>query len=81
MENTNPITFDGEALEEVKKFTCLYSIIDEQGGSDVDVKARIGKTRKALLQLKNIWNSTTTVSQYQSHNPHYERQDSSTIQN
>ncbi|VDP16589.1 unnamed protein product, partial [Schistosoma margrebowiei] len=33
------------------------SIIDEQGGSDAKVKARIGKARTAFLQLKNIWNS------------------------
>ncbi|VDO63231.1 unnamed protein product [Schistosoma margrebowiei] len=32
-------------------------IIDEQGGSDADVKARIGKARTAFLQLRNIWNS------------------------
>ncbi|VDP19279.1 unnamed protein product [Schistosoma margrebowiei] len=32
-------------------------IIDEHGGSDADVKAWIGKTRAAYLQLKNIWNS------------------------
>ncbi|VDP49706.1 unnamed protein product [Schistosoma margrebowiei] len=40
---TNPITIDGEDLEDVKTFTYLGSIIDEQGGSDADVKARIGK--------------------------------------
>ncbi|VDP09438.1 unnamed protein product, partial [Schistosoma margrebowiei] len=38
---TNPITIDGEALEDVKTFTYLNSIIDEHGGSDEDVKARI----------------------------------------
>ncbi|VDP38135.1 unnamed protein product [Schistosoma curassoni] len=38
---TNPITIDGEDLEDVKIFTYLGSIIDEQGGSDADVKARI----------------------------------------
>ncbi|VDO64417.1 unnamed protein product [Schistosoma margrebowiei] len=54
---TNPITIDGEYLEDVKTFTYLGSIIDEQGGSDADVKARIGKARAAYLQLKNIWNS------------------------
>ncbi|VDP87381.1 unnamed protein product [Schistosoma mattheei] len=54
---TNPITIDGEDLEDVKTFTYLGSLIDEQGGSDADVKARIGKTRAAYLQLKNIWNS------------------------
>ncbi|VDO83639.1 unnamed protein product [Schistosoma curassoni] len=54
---TNPITIDGEDLEDVKTFTYLSSIIDEHGGSDADVKARIGKARIAYLQLKNIWNS------------------------
>ncbi|CAH8469805.1 unnamed protein product [Schistosoma intercalatum] len=56
-ECTNPITIDGEDLEDVKTFTYLGSIIDEQGGSDADVKARIGKARAAYLQLKNIWSS------------------------
>ncbi|VDO68746.1 unnamed protein product [Schistosoma mattheei] len=54
---TNPVTVDGEDLEDVKTFTYLDSIIDEHGGSDVDVKAQIGKARAAYLQLNNIWNS------------------------
>ncbi|VDP25506.1 unnamed protein product [Schistosoma mattheei] len=37
-ENSNPITLDGETLEDVESFTHLGSIIDEQGGSDADVK-------------------------------------------
>ncbi|VDP42392.1 unnamed protein product [Schistosoma curassoni] len=56
-ENSNPITLDGETLEDVDPFTYLGSIIDKQEGSDADVKARIGKARAAFLQLKNIWNS------------------------
>ncbi|VDO80521.1 unnamed protein product [Schistosoma margrebowiei] len=56
-ENNNPITLDGETLENVESFTYLGSIIDEQGGSDADVKTRIGKARTAFLQLKKIWNS------------------------
>ncbi|VDP18325.1 unnamed protein product [Schistosoma margrebowiei] len=56
-ENSIPITLDGKTLEDVESFTYLGSIIDEQGGSDADVKARIGKARTAFLQLKNIWNS------------------------
>ncbi|VDP54028.1 unnamed protein product [Schistosoma mattheei] len=51
-----PVTIDGEALEDVKTLTYL-GIIDEHGGSDADVKARIGKARVAYLQLKDIWNS------------------------
>ncbi|VDP52887.1 unnamed protein product [Schistosoma curassoni] len=54
---TNPIKIDGDDLEDVKTFTYMGSIIDEQGRSDADVKVRIGKARTAYLQLKNIWNS------------------------
>ncbi|VDP23616.1 unnamed protein product [Schistosoma margrebowiei] len=54
---TNPVTIDGEDLEDVKTFTYLGSVTDEHGGSDVDVKARIDKARAAYLQLKNIWSS------------------------
>ncbi|VDP41305.1 unnamed protein product [Schistosoma curassoni] len=53
----NRITFDGEALEDATTLTYLGSIIDEQGGSDADVKERIGKARATYLQLKNVWNS------------------------
>ncbi|VDO75699.1 unnamed protein product [Schistosoma margrebowiei] len=56
-ENNNPISLDGETLEDVESYTYVGSIIDEQGGSDADVKARIGKSRTAFLQLKKIWNS------------------------
>ncbi|VDO53967.1 unnamed protein product [Schistosoma margrebowiei] len=55
-ENSNPITLGCETLEDVEFFTYLGNIIDEQGGSDADVKVRIGKARTAFLQL-NIWNS------------------------
>ncbi|VDP57243.1 unnamed protein product [Schistosoma margrebowiei] len=50
----NRFTLDGEDLEDVKNFTYLGSIIDEQDGSDADVKARIGKATAVFLQLKNI---------------------------
>ncbi|VDP19297.1 unnamed protein product [Schistosoma margrebowiei] len=54
---TNPITIDGDDLEDSKTFTYLGSIIDEHGGSDANVKARIGKARAVYSQVKNIWNS------------------------
>ncbi|VDO52564.1 unnamed protein product [Schistosoma margrebowiei] len=54
---TDQITLDGETLEDIKTFTYLSSITDVHGGSDADVKERIGKARAAYLQLKNIWNS------------------------
>ncbi|VDP67467.1 unnamed protein product [Schistosoma mattheei] len=52
-EDTNLITLDGDSGTR-EKFTYLGSIVDEHGGSDAYVNARIGKTRVALLQLKNI---------------------------
>ncbi|KAH9587037.1 Laminin subunit gamma-1 [Schistosoma haematobium] len=51
---TNPITIDGEDLEDVKTFTYLGSIINEHGGSDADVKAQNDRAGAASLQLKNI---------------------------
>ncbi|VDP38352.1 unnamed protein product, partial [Schistosoma margrebowiei] len=53
---TNPITSDGD-LKDLKTFTYLGNLSDEHGGSDADVKARIGKTKEAYLQSGNIWNS------------------------
>ena len=35
----------------------MGSVVDKMGGTDADVKARIGKARAAFLQLKNVWNS------------------------
>ncbi|VDP51271.1 unnamed protein product [Schistosoma margrebowiei] len=55
-KNTNPITYDGETVEEVESLTYLVNIIDEREGSDSDVKARTENARKAFLQLKDIWN-------------------------
>ncbi|VDO55202.1 unnamed protein product [Schistosoma margrebowiei] len=40
----------------------MTSFVDQQGGSNADVKAKIPKARAAFLQLKNIWNSKQTQS-------------------
>lgn len=55
--STAPIMLEGEALEEVDEFTYLGSIVNKQGGTDADVRVRIGKARIAYLQLKNIWSA------------------------
>ncbi|VDP19514.1 unnamed protein product [Schistosoma margrebowiei] len=76
-ENTNTISLDREAVEEVETSIYLDSIINQQGGSDSNVSASIVKAMTAFLQLKNIWNSKEmSVNQYQSHNLQYKRQDS-----
>ena len=59
----NPVTVENEGLEEVDSFKYLGSIIDKQGGTDVDVIARIGRARVAFHLLKNIWTSNEIRTQ------------------
>ena len=42
----------------VECFTYLGSNVDKMGGSDADVKIRIGKARTAFHQLNNVWASS-----------------------
>ena len=49
-----PITLEGTILEDVESFTYLGSIIDRQGGTDADIKARIGKARVTFNQMKKV---------------------------
>ena len=49
---------EGEALDEVESFTYLGSIVDNTGGAEADIRARIGKARAAFQQLKNVWRSS-----------------------
>ncbi|VDP24714.1 unnamed protein product [Schistosoma margrebowiei] len=56
-ENTNTTTLNGETLEQVNKFTCLDSIIDEQRGSESVVMLSVSNVRTTFTQLKNIRNS------------------------
>ena len=44
-------------LPKLVSFTYLGSVVDIQGGTEADVKARIGKARAAFLQLKNVWST------------------------
>ena len=50
----NPVTLREEPLEEVDSFTYLGSIINLQGGTDEDVKARIQKARTAFVILRKV---------------------------
>ena len=52
-----PITVSDEPIREVESFTYLGSTVDKQGGTDSDIKSRIGKARSAFIMLKNIWAS------------------------
>ena len=54
---TEPVQLDDDLLEEVDSFTYLGSVVDIQGGTEADVKARSGKSRAVFPQLKNICSS------------------------
>ena len=47
-----PVTVGGQPIREVESFAYL---VDQQGGTDRDVTARISKARVAFVMLKNIW--------------------------
>ena len=48
-----PVTIEGEELGEVESFTYLGSVMDKSGGTDADVKTRIGKARSAFKTTTN----------------------------
>jgi len=52
------IKLKGEDLEDFKSFTYLGSIITESGGTEEDVKSRIGKARLAFNTLRPVWNAS-----------------------
>ena len=52
-DSKEQVTLHGRPVEVVNSFTYLGSIIDQQGGTDADVNARIA--RIAFIQLKKIW--------------------------
>ena len=56
---------DGQEIEKTDLFSYLGSVIDVQGGAYADVKAGIGKARRAFSSLKPIWirRSKTDLSQ------------------
>ncbi len=61
--STEPVKLRGKPLEEVESFTYLLSIIDNQAGTDADVKAKIGKARAASSR----WRMCGTLDAYNTH--------------
>lgn len=52
------VQVDGEELEMVSKFVYLGGTVTQEGGSDEDIKSRLGKARAAFSKLRNIWKSS-----------------------
>ena len=58
-ESTANIKVEGKSLEEVDTFTYLGSGVGTTGGTEEDIKARIGKARGAFVMLNKIWKDRT----------------------
>ena len=56
------VSVSGARIEEVNEFTYLGSIVSKTGGTDEDIKARIGKARQAFAMLRPIWRSTALTT-------------------
>ena len=52
------VTLRNTLLEIVESFTYLGSIIDGKGGTEADVRTRIGKARTAFANLSNTWKAS-----------------------
>ena len=64
MKNNNEILcIHGETMERVTRFVYLGSIIDNTGGTEVDMTTRIRKAQAALSTLNKIWHSTSYSAQ------------------
>ncbi|CAH8869001.1 unnamed protein product [Trichobilharzia szidati] len=62
-------------LKEVTSFTYLASIVSTTGGTDEDVRLRIGKARNTFINLKPIWKSSSlSLHQQQNSDFQYKRQ-------
>ena len=46
--NIEPVVLKDGALEDVSEFTYLGSVVDTSGGTDKDIRVRIGKARTAF---------------------------------
>ena len=56
-KTTQPIKLSSGTVEEVESFTYLGSVVSIGGGTEEDIKARLGKARIAFRMLDNIWKS------------------------
>ena len=53
--NNDAVTIGDNILEDIHSFTYLGSVIDTRGGTDQDIRIRIGKAAAAFGMLKDVW--------------------------
>ena len=47
----------GHGIPYTDKFTCLGSMLCQDGGTGVDIRNRLNKVRNAFLSLRSVWRS------------------------
>jgi len=67
MNNNETLCIYSETIERVTQFAYLGSIIDNTGGTEADITARIRKAQIAFSALDKIWHSTAHSTQTKLH--------------
>ena len=65
--NTEKVQVDGQDIEEVQSFVYLGANVSNEGGTENDIKARLGKARAAYNKLDKFWNSQFTINDQGQH--------------
>ena len=56
-QNDVSITVGNQTVEDVQSFTYLGSVVAGNGGTEADVKMRIGKEIAVFRRMRKIWNN------------------------
>jgi len=59
-----PITVGKQNVDDVKRFTCLGSVMTEDGGVEADVNCRVGKAALVFQRLRPMWTSCVECGQH-----------------
>jgi len=55
---TEKVKIDGQDIEEVESFVYLGANFSNEGGTENDIKARLGKARVAYNKLDKFWKNS-----------------------
>ena len=56
-ENVNGVSLMSEPIKEVSEFTYLGSVLSKTGGTEEDVKLKLGRVRVAFRMMDKVWTS------------------------
>ena len=59
--NNEKVQGDDRDIDDVESFVCLGAHVSSAGGTEDDIKARLGEASAAYSKLEKIWNSQFTT--------------------